>query len=444
MKRIISAICASVMLASCFVLNGSAAGLSRIAVENVKDTSGRNTVAYLYDSDSPKEHKVSVKKLIPSLTGLSAKKNIEWDMKVRSESAPEKRVDVSLRLAMPEGVVKSATDGGLNPEDVLDYYNITVTDEDGDVIYDDSNADYEPTTEVNIPLGTFNTKNGSDVRNYKITISEDTAVNSREYRTAADKADWLIVNSLSGMSADSETQNTVSPRPEATSHPAGSQSPKATLHPAVTLPPAGGQSQASPRPTVSVQDETRETEAPAASHTQAPAEQTAAPAATPTPAAQPKPIVKSASGVITVGAGTYTVGGDIPVGKYTLTGSGIVEQRSSAGVLKTRIALTSDGSGITSYDMELKSGDTVTTADSVTFTPYTAAKPTLTPRPTSTPKPTATPRAARATATPKATSAPSKTNPKTGDSAPLIPVAAAACAALAVIAVIEVKKRKMK
>lgn len=436
MKRIFSAICASVMIVSCFALNGSAAGLSRIAVENSNDTNGRNTVAYLYDPDSTKEHKLSVKKLIPNLTGLSAKKNIEWDMNVRSESAPGKRVDVSLRVVMPEEVVKNKTDGGLNPEDALDYYNIIVTDEDGDVIYDDNNADYEPATEINIPLGMFNTKNGSDVRNYKITISEDPTVNSREYKLAADKADWLIVNSVSGASEDEGAKSTASPLPKVTLSPISSQRPKATpsSYPADVSTPAPNT------------PDVKETDIPASNHTPAPAEQTAAPtqAPMPYPTAQPKPIVKSASGVITVGAGTYTIGGDIPAGKYTLTGSGIVEQRSSAGVLRTRIALTSDGSGITSYDMELKVGDTVTTADSVTFTPYTAAKPTATPRPTTTPRPTATPRAARATTAPKATSAPSKTNPKTGDSAPLIPVAAAACAAIAVIAVIEVKKRKMK
>ena len=162
MKKILSAICAAAMLAVCVSQNVFAAGNSNIEVKNEANAS----VKYFYDSEKSQECVKSIKELI-DLSKLMSSGKVTQTISVCSESAGGKVVDIAVRLSVEKFSAKE--DYSIGEEDVLNYYDITVTDEDGDLIYTDSHGDYKPSMERDIPLGIFNSTNGHDVRTYKIT-----------------------------------------------------------------------------------------------------------------------------------------------------------------------------------------------------------------------------------------------------------------------------------
>lgn len=157
---------------------------------------------------------------------------------------------------------------------------------------------------------------------------------------------------------------------------------------------------------------------------------TAAPAATSATA-----VVENKNGVMTLSAGEYLCGKDIPAGRYVMSGSGKVRVYSADGTLKSTVALKGKGenaNGVEEYIVNLIDGEKIATDTTITLQPHTS---TATP----TPKPSKSPSAARATATPK--SAASKTNPKTGGAAPIALVSAVGLMSIAAVVFIEIKKR---
>ena len=123
-----------------------------------------------------------------------------------------------------------------------------------------------------------------------------------------------------------------------------------------------------------------------------------------------------------------------------MTGEGKVHVYDENDTLKTTIALKDakdkSASGVSEYVINLKNGDRINIENTAELEPYTA--PSATPKATSTPKPSTS-----SSSTAKATTAPSsKTNPKTGDNAPIIGVSAVGILALAGAILLFIKKKK--
>lgn len=130
-------------------------------------------------------------------------------------------------------------------------------------------------------------------------------------------------------------------------------------------------------------------------------------------------------------------GKDIVPGKYTITGNGAVKVYNSNNELKTSIILT-DGSdpskkGVEAYSLLLNDGDRIEMADYINLK---AINGTSTSAAGTAAGGTATNTASKNTASDK------KTNPKTGDAAPVAIISLAALASLGVCAYLEIKKRK--
>lgn len=146
--------------------------------------------------------------------------------------------------------------------------------------------------------------------------------------------------------------------------------------------------------------------------------------------------VENKNGVITFSAGEYLCGKDIPAGRYVMSGSGKVRVYSSEGTVKSTVALKNKGesiNGVEEYIVNLADGEKLSAEADITLTPHTS-------KATATPKPTKTPSASKATATPKA-GASGKTNPKTGDIAPIAIVSIIGIMSIAAVIFIEIKKR---
>lgn len=147
-------------------------------------------------------------------------------------------------------------------------------------------------------------------------------------------------------------------------------------------------------------------------------------------------VVENKNGVMTLSAGEYLCGKDIPAGRYVMSGSGRVRVYSGDGTVKSTVALKEKGenvNGVEEYIVNLLDGEKLSADSTVTLQPHTASA-------TSSPKPTKTPSAAKATATPKAETS-DKTNPKTGDAAPIAIVFAVGLMSIAAVVFIEIRKR---
>ena len=166
------------------------------------------------------------------------------------------------------------------------------------------------------------------------------------------------------------------------------------------------------------------------------AEQKAEPTPTPTAAATVAPSATPSATVVPEQEmkGIKYVGKDkdIMPGKYILTGNGTVKVYDSKDAAKTDIVLTDGKSeapagAVASYVLTLADGDKVEIYDHISLKPYDQKS--------------------SATAAPRGTAAPAnaknnKTNPKTGDAAPIAAVSALAITALGIFAYIEYSKRK--
>ena len=70
-----------------------------------------------------------------------------------------------------------------------------------------------------------------------------------------------------------------------------------------------------------------------------------------------------------LGAGHYTVGADIPAGRYVVTGKSNFVVRSLTGSLKVNTILGGGNWGVESYTCELNNGDILELSSKDTFTP---------------------------------------------------------------------------
>lgn len=424
MNRIFSAVCAAAVLALSISANVFAAGTATVTISTDKRGTAPTDITAAGEG-------VSIKNLISDLGKLTNSANVSHiEQALTVSSKCDEPVQLALKLDISDYASKNNLE--IDAEDVLDFFDIEIKDNNGNV-YSSRDDAYIPALTREISLGTFNGEGINDTKQFEITVYKDAEADDMSYRNAARNAAWTIA--MVGNSDDGgDIEDTAAPEAGENAVPEAVD----TMPPAITLAP---QPVTTIAPVVTLAPQTQTTS-------------TMMPTVTMRPSA-----LGSTSRTVTLAAGTYTAGQDISVGKYTITGNGMVEHYSSDGVLKTRLSLTSSGNGVREYTIELKAGDRVTLTDSVTFTPYSAVRATSSPRPTSKPRATSSPRPTstpRATAAPKATTAPrattapknsssnSKSNPKTGDNTPLIPLAICAVSALAAIAIIEVKKRKMK
>ncbi len=272
-------------------------------------------------------------------------------------------------------------------EAALTYFNVKVEDSNGNILSETAassegiETDKDNNSVKNLDLGVFNNQFTKETKNYKISVSVPDGTTAEQRAAIRDEINWSAVSVP-------VKDDTVS-----------DSGPTATPVPATTAP------------------------------TVSPAAQT--PSATAAPAAE-----KDTKGIKYVGKNK-----DIVPGKYTITGNGTVKLYDSKDTLKKNIKLT-DGSsssvdGIESYVLDLAEGDRIEISDKINLKPYSEAS--------ASPKATASPKAKAKAATPKSTSAAKtadKTNPKTGDVAPVAAVAGLAIAALGVYMYIEYTKRK--
>ena len=407
-KRIVSAAAAAAIGIACCV--SAFAASSSVSVSG---DPGKAPLSFMY-TENDGEIVKSIKYLIPDLNKVTGKNSITQNLTVQSLSADNKPVTFSLRLSVPQ--TKTASSGpeqatpSPSPDDdnVLDYYNIVITDKTGDTVYDYKHA--EKTSGAaqykDIALNTLNVSSPSENDVYKITISANSDLS--KMATSASRLDWSIV-----VNGDGEA--VVVSGAAATDKPAEKVDDVSVTN----------------APQITPTTETSEAELVLPTNTP----QSVAPSATPTPASGGKTVLA---------AGSYTVGNELVAGRYEITGDSTVKVYTAEGDLKTNIILTTDKNakeGVKSYVLNVRDGEMVDVSADTTFEEYIPAKAKATAKPAATSVPHSTARPT-STSAPKTTTAPTKANPQTGDNAPIALAAVIGAAALAIFAVLEIYKRK--
>lgn len=190
MKRIIVAISVALMI-MCFAVSSYA------SQRQVEITGNGTTVSFSYSSDKPSTNSKSIKSLLKNIDRILTGDTVTEKISISSKS--EKPVKFYLRLEKP-GIITTNEAPIMvtptpNPKDnsVLDFYNILVKDDKGNVIYDYTEA--EKTTVVadfkDIELITLNNEAVSETVNFEITISGNQALEDKI--NEATMLDWIIV-----------------------------------------------------------------------------------------------------------------------------------------------------------------------------------------------------------------------------------------------------------
>ena len=390
MKKVLSGMIAAVMTI-CMSVSVFASSNSSVSIKN--NDSKSTPVTYEYAPDQLGETVRSIKSLMTKLDDLSKQSSVVQTLTISSDSAEGDPVDFKLRLSLPEKTSSDVKPEALkttpSPDEynALNYYNIKVTDSNNKTIYsyvnDDSKTDNS--TYKDIPLGTMNDTSNTENKIINVTVSVNKSLKNSDAAQYAEDLDWSIVSSVQ--------------KSEAT------EAPKATEE-AVT-----------------------ETVAPT---TEAEPKETANPS-----------VKEDKNGVVTLSQGEYVCGKDIDAGRYTMTGNGKVHVYTENGELKSTIALkdkNSSANGVEEYLINLLDGEKIKVESETKFTPYTATA-TSTPKATSTAS-SSTKATTKPTTTPKTTTAPSKSNPKTGDSTPIVALASVGILAAGAFVFIEIQKRK--
>ncbi len=454
-KRIAAIAAAAAMCITCGI-NVFAASPSSVTISG---SPGKVPVSFTYDTKSDAIVK-SVKHLLPDIPKTANQGEKKQSLAIHSISTENKPVEFSLRLskeqvktaspspqATSKAKAKAKETDEPESESIFDYYAITITDSSGASIYDYRRAgDTSPSAKYkDIPLKTLNTKVPVEKETYTIVVATNSAMSKRA--AEAEKLDWqIVINSEEAAVTPSET-------PSASYDPGSTpQATAAQATPdAVIDVPSGIYT---PLPTQSVFEETPPPEAISAP------EETSAPEVTSAPTSKPVPTPYNGKRVLDTGL--YTVGNEIEEGRYEITGNSTVKVYTAQGDLKTNIILTTDKNsreGVESYVLTLKNGELIDVSAPTTFTEYVPSR--TTPKPTTKASSTAKPAtnngssqsslsSSRVTPTPKATVKPtatpkasaSKSNPDTGDNAPVALAVSAIAAAIAAIAVLEIFKRR--
>lgn len=399
MKKILSALIA-LTLTLCVSVTTFAAS-SSVSVKN--NDSGSKPVTYTYAPNKSGENVKSIKTLMTKLNDLPKKSSVVQTLTITSESMDNTPVSFKLRLSLPEkatATIKPEVIKTPSPDEysALEYYNIKITDASDNIIYSYENEKSESgkTTYKDIPIGILNKTMEAENKIINITVSVNKDVKTSSVEKYANKLDWSIVSDT-----DFEVESTPTPVPTIV----------VTATPEIILP------NTTVIPTI----------AP-----------TIAPSITPTATSSVK---EDKNGVVTLSKGEYLCGKDIDAGRYTMTGDGKVHVYTSEGVLKSTIALKnkkSSANGVEEYVINLLEGEKISVESDTEFEPYTAERATS--KPTSTPKATSktSTNSAKATSTPAAT----KSNPKTGDTAPILGIVCLGVAAVGAFVFFEIKKRK--
>ena len=402
MKKLMSFITAVIILS---VSLTAFAANSNISIKNNEVNS--TPVSYLYDGASSGEIVKSIKSLMTKLDDLTRQNSVVQTLTISSISADKKPVNFKLRLSLPEQNSSAEKPEKLatpSPDEytALDYYKIKVTTANGDVIYDSANVTDETEEQKSykdIPLGTLNETAATENRIYNLTISADKSLNKNSaVTTALRKLDWSIVSDTYDTG-----ENKVAEASESNEQTESKETDDKT-EPTVTTQPS-----------------------PAAT---AKAESSEAAEAT----------------TVTLKKGEYVVGTDIPAGRYKMTGEGKASVYTPEDIVKMTVVLKHKGdtetNGVEEYVMSVADGETLKIDNEVTLTPHRAQA--ILPSPTPTAKSSASSSSGSGTGRNSTTSSSSsKTNPKTGDTTPVMLVTIIGIAALAGIGVIEYKKRRM-
>lgn len=382
MKKSLIGVIVSVFLAM-NSFGALAANDSNIEVKNES-----RTITYSYTAGDDKEAVKSITDLFNKIDDITIDEpSTTQVITVKSNTGNGDVMNLTLRMTDQ----KDYKDEDVTEEDsVLTYYNINITDSEGNIIAKTS-ADAEDILKnddgvfvKNLNMGDINTQFTTETKIYNIEISAPSDTTESRLAQAKENIEWELV-CIPARLVENESEEDPSVTPEAN---------EATATPEIV------------------------TQTPVAT----------ALAATPAPE-------QNAKGIKYIGEDK-----DIIPGKYTVTGNGTVKVYNSEDELKTNILLTdgekeSEG-GISSYVLNLVEGDRLEISDYINLKPFTTATAT----PKATEKATATPKAtAKATTKPSSTK---KTNPKTGDTAPITAVSVIAVLALGACVYIEISKRK--
>lgn len=432
MKKIISAIIAAALAISysvCVFAAPQYSSKGNLLVEsdinnakNTKKTSVRNSA------------KLDITQLF-KWTAVTSSRPSEKRIMITSEAGrveegsehPFIPVEMSLRITNADADKKrSYTAGETEVKDsdkaddkvsVFEYYTLTVSDGD-EVIFTSENVPSD-TTEIEIPLRLFNSDNKeeknsgkfSDEDTYMISLRENTDIDRSNVTEYAAPTKWKWYVDAKQMASLVDGSPTPTPKIKPTAKP--TPTPKASIS-------------SKPKDSETDKSETLRKD-------------------------------------VKLKAGDYLVGKDIAPGRYYVVGSGLLKTYDSEGTLTGNVNLEAAADANGSYSINLKKDESISLSEDAEFKTsepvQEEVKPTPTPRVRVTPTPrvraTAAPRTrvtptprAKATPTPKAsgntsvknTTAP-KTNPKTGDAAPIAGLSIIGVLALCAVVIVQKKKK---
>ena len=390
MKKMLSSVI-TLLVVLCMTVSALAESSSILIKNNDPDT---EPVKNTYNAGEEFVQKIN--SLMTKLDDLEKHDSVVQTLTISSEDAYKSGIDVSLRMALhkDESSVKPEQQKTPSEEGYssLYYYNLKITDAEGTLIYSYEDDKVEKAEYRDIPLGVMNSDGKNENKIFNLTISINDKLNNEEVKAYAENMDWEIV--------------TV-PHMEAEATPVQEQELPVVSAPEKTAEPEEAEPEtATPEPEKKEQEEK---------------------------------ILKK---------GEYLCGKDIDAGRYTMTGEGKVHVYTSEGILKSTVALKKaddeSANGVAEYVINFAEGEKIVVDSEIKLTPY-AAKATQNPKSTTAPTNKKTNNSSTDNSKNNQSSTTqqnSKTNPKTGDNAPIWIVSILGVLAVGAVVFIELKKRK--
>lgn len=349
-----------------------------------------------YDKEAASIKKVL--KIVDSLNSVNANKKQSFE--VTSVSNNGRPVDVYLRISAESSAVNALYDS----QKLIDTYNITIKNGD-DLVYSSNNGGLKVSSPnkneyaIDIPLKRFNEDDAEEINNFEIEISIPAGKTASQIKNAK-KLDWEIVSDPVEEGAAAFPTAVPTATPTATTVPAATVNPTLIPSPTELVSGSATQTPASPAPTATAEPEKEEPS---------------------------KKITYVGDGKDEIKPGTYTI--------TAKNKEAIVKIFNKDGELEKEIEINEKKP---SRVVTLKDGQSIMNEGGVNLKTYTA--PTAAPNAKNNTSSTST----KATASPKPTTAAksSKSNPKTGDSAPIAGAAALGVFALGMMAYPSLEKRR--
>lgn len=201
MRKILNTVVAAA-IAAVLSIGASASADSSVSVKN--NDPNTEPVTYNYNAENTGEIVTSIKSLMTKLNNLSKQDSVVQTLTVTSESTDNKPVTFKLRISLPD---KSAS--AVMPEpaltysqdeySALNYYNITITDAEGNNIYsyEDETEEINDSAYKDISLGMLNQEKGAESKIFNITLSVNKDLDKDSIAEHAKKLDWSIVSDAS-------------------------------------------------------------------------------------------------------------------------------------------------------------------------------------------------------------------------------------------------------